>query len=130
MTTLIVVVVGNKVLHCIAGKELSELSIKLGSERLVGRHHQGRFLHRCNQVGDGKGLAGAGYPKQRLILKSRPETCDQTTDRLWLIASRFEFCYQLKPARLRFVVQDRLPQANLSLYDVGSAKPNASTLST
>ena len=54
---LVVVVVADEVFHCVVREELLELAIQLRRQRLVWRHHQGRFLHRLHQVGDGISLA-------------------------------------------------------------------------
>ena len=44
---LVVVVVGDEVLHRVVGEEALELAVELGGQRLVGRQHQGRALGRA-----------------------------------------------------------------------------------
>ena len=63
---LVIVVIGNKILHCIVGKKIPHLRIQLRRQRLVVRHYQGRTLHALDHIGHGKGLAGAGYAQQGL----------------------------------------------------------------
>jgi len=58
---LIVVVVGNKVLHRILGEELFELPIQLGGESLVVADYQGGKLDLLYDLGHGEGLPGTGY---------------------------------------------------------------------
>ena len=57
---LIIVVVGDKILHCVLGEELLELAVKLRRQRLVVGNDQRGSLHPLNDVGHGEGLAGAG----------------------------------------------------------------------
>ena len=64
---LVVVVVGDEVLHRVVGKELAELPVKLGGQGFVRRQHQRRPIHRGHHVGDSEGLAGAGDAEQRLV---------------------------------------------------------------
>ena len=54
---LIVVVVGDKVLHRVVGEELPELRAQLGGQRLVVGQHQGGPLHLLDDLGHGIGLA-------------------------------------------------------------------------
>ena len=53
---LIVIVVGDKIFDRVIGKELAELAVKLGGERLVMGHDQGRLLHGFDDFGHGKGV--------------------------------------------------------------------------
>ncbi len=57
---LVVVVIGDEVLHRVLGKELRELPIELRGERLVVRHHERRHLGVGYQVRHGKGFARTG----------------------------------------------------------------------
>ena len=54
---LVVVVVGDKVLHGVVGEELLELGTQLGGQYLVVGQHQGGSLHRLDDLGHGEGLA-------------------------------------------------------------------------
>ena len=64
---LVVIVIGNKVFHCIIGKELPHLSVQLRRQGLVRREDQRGTLHFLNKVGNGEGLAGTRYAQQRLL---------------------------------------------------------------
>jgi len=57
---LVVVVIGNKVLDDIMGKELAELGIELGSKRLVVREDERRLLHLFDHLRHDVCLARAG----------------------------------------------------------------------
>ena len=87
---LVVVVVGNEILHRIVGKELLELTIELGGQRLVMGHDDGRPLDLLDHIGDGEGLAGAGNPQQRLVCQTGVNPIHQPLDCLGLIACWLE----------------------------------------
>ena len=65
---LVVVVVGDEVLHGVLREELPELVGELGRQGLVGLHHQDRPLHPLGQPGHGRRLAGAGGAEQDDVL--------------------------------------------------------------
>src|SRR3989344_3095124 len=65
---LVVVVVGNKVVHCRIGKEVAVLLRQLSGKRFVVRDNQRRPLYRLDNIGVGKGLARAGPAEQGLML--------------------------------------------------------------
>ncbi len=54
---LVVVIVGDKVLHGIVRKEGRKLCVQLGCQRLVGGNDQGRPFCPCYDIGHGEGLA-------------------------------------------------------------------------
>ena len=83
---LIVVVVGNKILHRIFRKEFPKLAAKLGSQGLVMRQHQSGSVHPLNNIGHGKGFAGAGDPHQGLLLHTVQHAPGQLLNCLRLIA--------------------------------------------
>ena len=87
---LIVVVVGNEILHRIVGKELLELTIELGGQGLVMGHDDGGPLDLLDDIGDGEGFTGAGYPQQRLVCQTGLDTIHQPFDCLGLIARWLE----------------------------------------
>ncbi len=103
---LVVVVVGNEVLHRVVGKQPAELLVELGGERLVVGQHQRGPLGALDQVGDGEGLARAGHAEQHLVALSRPQTSAQGLHGGRLIAGQLVVRYQLEmrhvgdPARL------------------------------
>ena len=87
---LVVVVVGNEILHRIVGKELLELTIELSGQRLVMGHDDGRPLDLLDDISGGEGFTGAGYPQQRLVCQARVDTIHQPLDCLGLIARWLE----------------------------------------
>ncbi len=87
---LVVVVVGNEVLHRIAREELLELPVQLRRQRLVVRNHQRRSLHRLDDLGNGECLARTGDAQQRLCGQAGLQAVDQLGNGLRLVARRFE----------------------------------------
>ena len=87
---LVVVVVGDEVLHPVLGEELTELVGQLRRQRLVGGDHQRGPLHRLDGPGDGGRLTRSGYPEQRLEGVAPVDPRRQLFDRLGLVASRAE----------------------------------------
>ena len=69
---LVVVVVGDEVLHRVVRQQLAELVGQLRGQRLVRRHHQGRALQPLDQPGGRGGLAGAGGAEQHDVAARRP----------------------------------------------------------
>jgi len=63
---LVVIVVGNKILHRIVREERAELSAELGRQRLIVGQHQRGAVAPGDHVGHGKGLAAAGHTQQGL----------------------------------------------------------------
>ena len=57
---LVVIVVGDKILHGVVGEKLLEFRTKLGCQCLIVGQHQRRPLDLLNDLGHGVGLAGAG----------------------------------------------------------------------
>ena len=84
---LVIVVIGNKVLHRVFGKEFLKLAVELGRQRLVGRQHQRGASHLRDDIGHGEGLAGAGHAQQYLMPQALAQIGHQTTDRFRLIAA-------------------------------------------
>ena len=64
---LVVVVVGNEVLHRVLREERLHLAVELRGQGLVRRQDQGRALHRLDHLGHGEGLARAGDAEQHLV---------------------------------------------------------------
>ncbi len=87
---LIVVVVGNEILHRVVREERLELAIELRGQRLVRRQHQRGPLHMGDDVGDAEGLARAGNAQQRLVRQPRLDAFDHLPNGLRLIAGRLE----------------------------------------
>ena len=93
---LVVVVVGDKILHGIVRKELLELAAKLGGEGLVVRQHQCRALHTLDDLGHRVGLAGAGHAEQYLLAHAACKPPCQRLDGLRLVAGGRIFRYDMK----------------------------------
>ena len=85
---LVVVVIGDEVLHRILREELLELTVQLGRQGLVGRQDNGGPLDRLDHVGHGEGLAGPGHPEQGLVAQTVADTLDQAGDGGRLVAGR------------------------------------------
>ena len=85
---LVVIVVGDEILHGVAREELSKLAVELRRERLVGRQHQRGTLHFGDHVGHREGLARAGNAQQRLMRQAGLQTVDEAGNGGGLIASR------------------------------------------
>jgi hypothetical protein len=64
---LVIVVVGDEILHRVVREKLLELPVELGRQGLVGGQDQGGQVHLGDDVGHGKGLAGAGDPQEHLV---------------------------------------------------------------
>ena len=98
---LVIVVVGDEVLHRVVGKELAELSVELGGQGLVRRQHQRRPIHRRHHVGDGKGLARAGDAKQGLVAQASLQALHQPGNgrrlitRRLIVGNHFKVCNRL-----------------------------------
>ena len=64
---LVVIVIGDEILHRVFGEEVLHLGIELRRQRLVRREDQGRALHRLDDLRHGEGLARTGDAEQNLI---------------------------------------------------------------
>ena len=83
---LIIIVIGDKVFHCILREKFLELTVKLSRQCLIVRNDQSRLIQLCDDVRHCKGLTGAGHTKQSLELIAFLEASYQFFDRLGLIA--------------------------------------------
>ena len=83
---LVVVVIGDEILHRVLGKEALHLAIELGGQRLVRRQDQGRALQMLDDMGHGEGLARAGNAQQDLVALLALEPRDELDDGLGLVA--------------------------------------------
>ena len=87
---LVVVVVGNEILHGVVREKRLELAVQLRGQGLVRRQHQGRALHLGDHVGDAEGLARAGHPEQGLVSQAGFDALDHLTDGFGLVAGGLE----------------------------------------
>ena len=87
---LVVVVVGDEVLHPVVGEELLQLRGQLGGQRLVGLDDQGGPLDRLDGPGDGGRLARSGDAQQGLEAVTPLQALDQAGDGLGLVTGGAE----------------------------------------
>ena len=84
------------------------VSVKLGGERLVVRHHQCGFLDLLDNVGHGEGLAGAGGAEQHLMAAAEVDPFHEFGDRLRLVAHRLKLCVQFKRSVDHWLISPRI----------------------
>ena len=87
---LVVVVIGDEILHRVGGEERAELAVELGGQRLVGGEDEGRALGLLDDVRHGKGLARAGDAEQHLVALAGLGSGRQFGDGVGLVALRGE----------------------------------------
>src|SRR3989338_8216436 len=93
---LVIIVIGNEIMHRVLGEKLPELVRELGGQGLIVRDDQGRSLERLDDVRDGEGLAGAGDPQKGLVAKSAGKPVREVRDRLGLVACRLVLGYEFE----------------------------------
>ena len=86
---LVVIVIGNEILHRVVGKN-AFISPYSCAARSCWRQHQRRTLHGGDDVGDGEGLAAAGDAEQGLMRQAVVQARDQRADGVRLIAGGLE----------------------------------------
>ena len=85
---LIIVVIGDKILHRVFRKKFPEFRAQLCGERLVVREHQGRPVDLGDDVGHRKGFPRACNAQQGLFPVALADAVHQLGDRLRLVAGR------------------------------------------
>jgi hypothetical protein len=93
---LVVVVVADEIFDGVIREELFELAVELGGQRLVVAHDQRGPVDGLHHLRDGKGLAGAGGPQQRLMPVALTQARHQPFDGGRLVAGRLKIRYKLK----------------------------------
>ena len=88
---LIVIIIGDKVLHRIVREKLFHLRIKLCRQRLIVSDHQRRLIELLDHIRHRKRLTGSGHAKQRLKLIPLFKSLHQLLDRLRLISGGLVF---------------------------------------
>ena len=83
---LIVIEVGDEILHRVVREEVLELRVELRRQRLVVAHDQRRLAVISDQVRHRERLPGAGHAEQRLVVVARRQRLRQLGDRLRLVA--------------------------------------------
>jgi hypothetical protein len=87
---LVVVVVGDEILHRVVGEEVLELPVELGGQRLVVREHEGRELRILDELGHGEGLARPGHAPEGLEAQVVLDPLGQERNGLSLVPGRGE----------------------------------------
>ena len=93
---LVVVVVGDEVLHRVVGQQFPEFVGELGGEGLVLHHHQGGPLDLLDQPGGGGALAGTGGAEQDNVLFAVPDALGQFGDGRRLVTGGLELADDFK----------------------------------
>ena len=93
---LVVVVVGDKVLHRILREELLHLAVKLRRERLIVGDDERRLLQLLNHICHREGLTGTRHADQGLKLIALPKAFDQLPYGLRLVSRRLKLAVQFK----------------------------------
>ena len=83
---LVVIVVGDEVLHSVVGQEVPKLRGELCSKRLVVGDDQGRSLQQLRDFCHGEGLAAAGDAHKGLVAFTTKGSFSQRLNRLRLVA--------------------------------------------
>ncbi len=73
---LVIVVIADKIVHCVMGEELPELTAQLRGQCFVMGQNQGGLLHGLHHFGHGIRLAGTGHAKEGLVLHTRLNSSD------------------------------------------------------
>ena len=82
---LIIIVIRNKIFHCILREEFLEFTVKLSRQCLIVRNDQRWLIKLCDDVRHRKGLTGTGHTEQSLELIAFLEASYQFFDCLGLI---------------------------------------------
>ena len=96
---LVVIVIGNKILDRVMGKEALHLAVELRRQRLVRGEDQRWPPQRLDRLGHGEGLARASDTKQHLIALLGVDPVDNLGNRGWLIARRFKIRHEVEIGR-------------------------------
>ena len=88
---LVIVVVGDEILHGVVGEKLPELLAQLRRQRLVVRQHQRGAVHPLDDLGHGVRLAAAGDALEHLRPQAVLDALCQLVDGLGLVARRLVF---------------------------------------
>ena len=75
---LVVIVVGDEILHGVFREELPEFAIELRGQGLVGGKDQRGATGVGDNIGHGEGFAGTGHPEQHLSLSPRRTPSDSS----------------------------------------------------
>ena len=106
---LIVIVVGDKILHRVVGEKLAELLTELSSQRLIVGQHQRGPLDGLNNLGHGVGLARARHAHKHLLTEALLHTLGEGGNGLRLIAcgAIFRYDFELRHGETSFTAKIR-----------------------
>ena len=93
---LVIIVIGDEILHRILREKLLKFPIKLRRQRLIVRQDQSRLIQLSNNIRHGKRLTRPRHPQQSLELISLLKSLHQFRNRLRLIPSWLVFRMQFK----------------------------------
>ncbi len=108
---LVVIVIGNEVLHRRVGEEPLELGAELGRQGLVVGQHQRGLLDLLDDLGHGVGLAGARDAQQHLQFIAPEDAFAELLYGLWLVALRREGGNDLEHLNTRSLLYATLGRA-------------------
>ena len=87
---LVIVEIGNVVIHRVIREKAFQLRVKLRGERLVVGNHQRGPVHPGDQIRHRERLAAPGHPQQALVLVARLQRLEQLADGLLLVPGGLE----------------------------------------
>ena len=88
---LIIIVIADKVFHCIFRKKLLKLTVQLRRQRFIVGNDQRRPIGFRNDIGHGKGFTRTGHTQHNLLGQARIQPIYQLSNGLGLITGRFIF---------------------------------------
>ena len=90
---LVIIVIGDKILDSIFGKEGFKFPVKLGGECFIRCKHKGRTLCFLNDMRHGKGFTRTSNPQQNLRFHPLPNVGNQLFNGSGLVAGGSKICY-------------------------------------
>ena len=107
---LVVIVVTDKILHRIIGKQPFHLPVELCRKGFVGSNDQGRPLDLGNHLGNGKSLSGSGDPEKNLLIQPLIQPIYEIRNGIRLISAWTETGSDFKHQASRRFPLVRLPE--------------------
>ena len=93
---LVVIVVGDEVLHGVVGEELPELGGQLGGQGFVVGDDDGGALHFLDDVGHSEGFAAAGDAEEGLAVEALADAGGEAAHGGFLVAHHTEIGHELE----------------------------------
>ena len=85
---MIVVIIGDEILHRIVGEKFSKLPIQLRRQGFVGRHDDRRPLNSFDNLSDRKGLTRPRNSEQSLVTKTILKASNNAINSMRLVPCR------------------------------------------